>query len=89
MSQRNLGVLLTIGVVLLVSVAQVGRPDMFDETGGFGTSSFWLGFLAALAGLILCIFTQTRKFGQGMMMGGGILLLIGFSLCTGGFGLVK
>lgn len=89
MSQRNLGVLLTIGIVLLVSVTQAGHPDMFDKTGGFGTSSFWLGFLAAVAGLILCIFIRTRKFGQGMMMGGGILLLIGLSLCTGGFGLVK
>lgn len=89
MSERTIGALVTIGVVLLISLAQVSSPDMFDRTGGFGTTAFWLGLLAAIIGLILSIFVKTRQFAQGMLIGGGILMLIGFSLCSGGFGLIK
>ena len=89
MSERNLGFLITTVIVLLVSVTQIGRPDMFDSSGGFGTASFWLGILAAVIGVILCIFLKTKQFGQGMILSGGLLLLIGFSVCSGGFGLIK
>lgn len=84
----KLSALITIAVVLIFSAFQIRSGyDMFDATRGMGTAAFWLGILALIIGLILCIIPQSRKAGQGMLIGGGLLLLIGFSLCTGGFGI--
>jgi hypothetical protein len=90
MRETTISAVVTIVIILLISfLGMNGKSTMFDATGGVGTYSFWLGVIAVVIGLILSVISETRKYGQGILIGGGLLLLIGLSLCSGGFGLIK
>jgi hypothetical protein len=49
---------------------------------GVGAVGVLLGAFDLLVGLILLAFKSKRDAAQGMLFCGGILLLIGFSLCS-------
>ncbi len=80
---------MTIAVIAIISAFQRSNDNMFDVSVGMGIPCFSLGILAAIIGLIVSIIPKIKSYGQGMLIGGGILILIEFSISSGGFGLVK
>ena len=87
--ETKIAALITVIIIVAVSASQLNSSTGFDTTGGMGSVCFELGILAGFVGLILSCIIKTAKYGQGILIGSGVLLLIGFSLCSGGFGLIK
>ena len=81
----KLSALITVAVVLIFSALQLAGNKHFnavDVAAEIGLSTVLLGALSVVIGLVACIIPHLRKAGQGMLIGGGILFLIGFSLCS-------
>lgn len=81
--------LVKVIIIVAVSAFQFNSSSGFDATGGRGVVGFELGILTGFVGLILSCIIKTAKYGQGILIGSRVLLLIGFSLRRGGFGLIK
>jgi hypothetical protein len=50
-----------------------------------GSGGVIIGFLYLFLGLLLCIPKDGRKVGKALLLSGGILFLIGFSICSNSF----
>ena len=55
-----------------------------DYFVSFGIVGFFGGLLQLIAGLFLLIKTD-KRYAQGFLMSGGVLMLVGFVTCTGSF----
>jgi len=56
-----------------------------NRLGGAGLLSFGLGFMGLILGAVVCISKKGREIGKGILLGSGILILIGFSVCAANF----
>jgi hypothetical protein len=61
-----------------------GSYKASDYLVSFGIIGFFGGLLQAIAGLFLLIKTD-KRYAQGFLMSGGILMLVGFATCTSAF----
>lgn len=50
----------------------------------FGVIGFFGGIVEIIAGLFLLL-AQDKKYAQGFLISGGLLMVIGFGTCTAGF----
>lgn len=80
--------LVTVISIATISVFQINNKTLFDMNG-MGFYCFFLGLFTGVAGVVISLFPTIAKYGQGLLIGGGLVILIGFSICTNGFGLVK
>lgn len=55
-----------------------------DYLLSFGLTGFFGGLLQAIVGLFLLLKTD-KRYAQGFLMSGGLLMVIGFTTCTGSF----
>jgi hypothetical protein len=71
-------------IILVNGIAFVAFGLLMSVFGlaGVGAVGVLLGAFDLLIGLILLAFKSKRDTAQGMLLCGGILLLIGFSLCS-------
>ncbi len=81
MSQFKLSILicLTLYAVIAAITFALNDAEILANIGLFGLllSVFYL-----IAGIIAVCFTITRKFGQGILLCSGIVLVIGISVCS-------
>ncbi len=87
--ETRVAALITVVVIVAISAFRQNNGTMFDATGGMGVSCFLLGLIAGVTGLFLSAFRRVASYGLGMVIGSGILSLIGYGLCSSGFGLIK
>jgi hypothetical protein len=59
------------------------RPNRFDAQG-FGIINLLGCLLTFLAGLVLLFIKRTKRIGEGVLLGTGILLLTGLFVCGNG-----
>jgi hypothetical protein len=71
-------ILIVQAIVLFVSVTKRGE-NLYQL---FGTCNLMLGALGLIPGLGLACVKQSRALGQGILIGCGIMLLIGFAICS-------
>lgn len=57
-----------------------------DFLVSFGITGFFGGLLQAIIGLFLLLKTD-KRYAQGFLMSGGLLMVIGFATCTGSLSL--
>ena len=80
-------ILISFGIVLLLG-ALAGSAGGSSKAGDFlmvmGTVGFFAGLLQLIVGLFLLVKTD-KRYAQGFLMSGGILMLIGFTTCTANF----
>ncbi len=67
---------------LLINVAG-SRPSGEDFFLAFGFIGVFGGLLEVVVGLCL-LFAQDKKYAQGLLISGGLLMVIGFATCTAG-----
>jgi uncharacterized membrane protein HdeD (DUF308 family) len=80
-------VLISFAAVLLITgVAAFSQPSSSatDVPLVFGIIAFFGGLLQVFVGLLL-LFLTDRRYAQGCLLSGGLLMLIGFFTCTGSF----
>jgi len=71
-------VLIAIGIPLGIMLLFLAVPDGFFMVG---VLALLVPFVYLIAGVIL-IFTSRKKLGQVLLISGGIIFLIGFSVCS-------
>ena len=80
-------ILISFGIVLLLG-ALAGTAGGGNKSEDFfmvmGIVGFFAGLFQLVAGLFLLIKTD-KRYAQGFLMSGGILILIGFATCTANF----
>lgn len=75
---------LTIGSMLAVSDSStINTKDYLVYVGVVG---FFAGLLQLVTGLFL-LFLHDKRWAQGFLLSGGILMLVGFTTCTANFNL--
>ncbi len=81
MSQFKLSILLCLTLYALIAAATFAfnSAEQLANVGSFG---LLLSIFYLIAGIIAVCFTSTRKFGQGILLCAGIVLVIGISVCT-------
>jgi ABC-type lipopolysaccharide export system ATPase subunit len=80
-------ILVSFAVVLLLGVlggAAGGSGKASDFFMIMGIISFFAGLVQLVAGLFLLVKTD-KRYAQGFLMSGGILMLIGFTTCSANF----
>ena len=80
-------ILISFGIVLLLGTL-AGVASGMGKTSDFfmalGIVGFFAGFIQLIVGLFLLAKTD-KRYAQGFLMSGGILMLIGFATCTANF----
>jgi hypothetical protein len=62
-----------------------GTHRMADYFVNFGVVAFFGGLLQIIVGLVLLAMTD-KRYAQGFLISGGLLMLVGFVTCSGSFG---
>jgi hypothetical protein len=80
-------ILISFAVVLLLGAA-TGAVNASGKANDFlmilGVVGFFAGLLQLIAGLFL-LAKADKRYAQGFLMSGGLLMLIGFATCTANF----
>ena len=80
-------ILVSFGVVILLG-ALAGSADGYNKASDFfmvmGMVGFFAGLLQLIVGLFLLVKTD-KRYAQGFLMSAGLLILIGFAICTANF----
>lgn len=71
-------VLIAIGIPLGIMLLFLAVPDGFFMVG---VLALLVPFVYLIAGIIM-LFTARKKLGQVLLISGGIIFLIGFSVCS-------
>ena len=71
---------LALGLTVLFTIGFQGN-NLRQFIGIFGLVSFFGGVVDLLVGLVLLLFRK-RTYGQGFLLSSGVLLLLGFTLCS-------
>lgn len=80
---------ITAGVILLLPFPFLGNSWRFnDYVLGVGVAALAIALIWLFIGLILVLIDSTRKTGQSFLLTAAILLLLSFTLCSTGGGLV-
>jgi len=82
-------ILISFGIVLLLgalAAAGSGSSKAGDFLMILGMVGFFAGLLQLIVGLFLLAKTD-KRYAQGFLMSGGLLMLIGFATCTANFSL--
>ena len=69
---------------LMAATSGVNKPGDFFMY--LGVTGFFIGLLQVIAGLFLLAKTD-KRYAQGFLLSGGILMLVGFATCTANFNL--
>ncbi len=77
----SFAVVFLTGALLAVSGGGQSTNDFFVYVGSVG---FFGGLLQILIGLGL-LFASDKRYAQGFLISGGLLMLIGFATCTSNF----
>ncbi|RYD93122.1 MAG: hypothetical protein EOP50_11625 [Sphingobacteriales bacterium] len=88
METRQKTVLITIGIVQVIGLLLtfgLGSSDMLLQSPVlvFGIINFCGGLFTVIIGLLALIVPDVRPRAQAIMGAGGIMMLLGFALCTG------
>ena len=78
MNETSKKVLIAIGIPLGIMLLFLAVPDGFFMVG---VLALLVPFVYLIAGVIL-IFTSRKKLGQVLLISGGIIFLVGFSVCS-------
>ncbi len=76
----SFAVALVASFLITLSGNAVRGEDFFLA---FGIIGFFGGLLEVIVGLFL-LFVEDKKYAQGFLISGGLLMVIGFSTCTAG-----
>lgn len=73
-------------VVSLVAIEGISyflnaHPSRFDWMG-FGWAQFTCAFFSFFLGLLLVFIRATNEIGKGILLGTGIVLIIGWAVCS-------
>jgi hypothetical protein len=71
--------ILIVQVIVFIISASDGWRGYYRVTGAW---NFVLGALGLIPGLGLALVKESRAVGQGILIGCGIMLLIGFAICS-------
>ena len=80
-------ILISFGIVLLLGALAGAAGGSYKASDFFmvmGMVGFFSGLLQLVVGLFLLVKTD-KRYAQGFLMSGGILMLIGFTTCTANF----
>lgn len=80
-------ILISFGIVLFLGVLAGAAGGSYKTSDFFmvmGIVGFFAGILQLVVGLFLLVKTD-KRYAQGFLMSGGILMLIGFATCTANF----
>jgi hypothetical protein len=81
MSQFKLSILICISLYATI-VAVTLAYDTAEKFADIGSFGLLLSVVYLVAGIITVCFASTRKFGQGILLCAGIVLVIGISVCS-------
>jgi len=79
-------VLISFAVALVLAALWTATDDAMranDFMMAFGLLGFFGGIIEIVAGLFLLLATD-KKYAQGFLLSGGLLMVIGFAACTAG-----
>jgi hypothetical protein len=71
-----------LSLAFLISLSD-GFRRADDFLVAFGMIGFFGGLLEVVVGLAL-LFMEDKKYAQGLLLSGGLLVVIGFATCTAG-----
>lgn len=74
----NVGLALLLTVLFAISFQ---GNKLREFIGIFGLVSFFGGVVDLLVGIVLLLFRK-KEYGQGFLLSAGVLLLLGFALCS-------
>ena len=80
-------ILISFGIVLLLGALAGAAGGSYKASDFFmvmGMVGFFSGLLQLAVGLFLLVKTD-KRYAQGFLMSGGLLMLIGFTTCTANF----
>ncbi|MBL0357601.1 MAG: hypothetical protein IPP72_12295 [Chitinophagaceae bacterium] len=72
---------IVIGFLFTLTDHSNNAADYFIS---FGVAAFFGGLLELIIGLFLLLL-QDKKYAQGFLLSGGLLMVIGFTTCTSAF----
>ena len=81
MSSTKIAIVCTILIVELFALLFAWNSGRFDKAT-FGIATVLLMAVCFFVGLIMTSIQNTRDAGRGILIASGILLLIGFSVCS-------
>ena len=79
-------VLISFAVALILAALWIKTDSSMganDFTTAFGLLGFFGGLFEIVAGLFLLL-VEDKKYAQGFLLSGGLLMVIGFAACTAG-----
>ena len=80
-------VLLSFGIAILMGSFFAVATSSFTIKNilvSLGATGFFIGLIQIVVGLFL-LFKDDKRYAQGFLISGGLLMLIGFATCTANF----
>ncbi len=77
----SFGIAILLGSFFAVATSSFKLKDLFVSLGATG---FFIGLIQIIVGLFL-LFKDDKRYAQGFLISGGLLMLIGFATCTANF----
>lgn len=71
--------LLIVQLIVLIVEAGSGWRYYYRTMGSY---NFILGLFGLIPGLTLALIKESRAIGQGILIGCGIMLVVGFAICS-------
>ncbi len=79
-------ILINVAVAILFSVLYVITQNVTSEISIVVGLVFLVGGLIALVAGLFLLIAEDKRYAQGFLMSGGLLLLLGFLTCSTAFG---
>jgi hypothetical protein len=82
-------VLISAAIILLLPIPFIeAYHPLRDYMLGVGITALGIAMLWILIGFVMVLIDSTRKFGQAFLLTAAMLLLVSFTLCSTGGGLL-
>jgi Na+-transporting NADH:ubiquinone oxidoreductase subunit NqrB len=81
MNQFKLSLIVCLSLYATIAAATYAMSST-EKLANIGLFGLLLSLFYLLAGIVAVCFVNTRKFGQGMLISAGIVLIIGLAVCS-------